>query len=376
MKTRSAAVVLCFSAAAWSGADGEEPALKRLAPGFRIGAAINQAQGDGADPVAAAIVARHFDTITNENLLKWEGVHPEPNRYDFEPADSYVAFGEKHGMFVVGHTLVWHQQTPGWVFAGPDGGRVDRETLLARMREHIQAVVGRYRGRIHGWDVVNEALDEDGTLRRTPWLEIIGEDYVAKAFEYAHAADPQAELYYNDYNLWKGAKRAGALRIVRELRERGLRVDGVGEQGHWLIDGPSLAEIEATLVEIGAAGFKALISELDVDPLPRRDEMYGADLDLRTKLRAETDLYRDGLPPEVQERLARRYAEIFVLFLKHRDTLARVTFWGVTDAQSWLNNFPVPGRTNHPLLWDRAGRPKPAFDAVVRVLRSGGGTRP
>jgi len=337
-------------------ADGDGPPLKTLMPrGVRIGAALNQAQVEGAEAAAAAIVTRHFDSISPENLLKWALVHPEPDRYDFPPADRYVAFGEAHGMTVIGHNLVWHRQTPDWVFAGADGGPADRETLLARLRAHIEAVVGRYRGRIHGWDVVNEALAEDGTLRPTRWLQAIGPDYIAKAFEYAHAADPGAELYYNDYDLWKPAKREAALRIVGDIRARGLRVDAVGEQAHWRLDRPTLAEMEATVAAITGAGFKAMFTEMDIDVLPRSPE----------------NPYADGLPDEAQRQLAARYAEIFAFVRTHPDQLTRVTFWGVTDARSWLNNYPIRGRTNHPLLWDRQGRPKPAFAAVVAALRPG-----
>jgi endo-1,4-beta-xylanase len=238
------------------------------------------------------------------------------------------------------------------------------------MREHISAVVGRYKGRIGGWDVVNEALDEDGSLRKTPWLEIIGDDYVAKAFEFAQRADPDAELYYNDYNLTRPDKLAGAVRLVTQVKAAGHRVDGIGEQGHWLVDGPSLAEIEATITGIARAGATVLITELDVDVLPRDPEMWGADLAKKARIRAATNAYPDGLPPAVQEQLARRYADAFTLFLKH--DVSRVTFWGVTDATSWLHDFPIPGRVNHPLLWDREGREKPAFEAVARVLRDAG----
>ena len=275
-------------------------------------------------------------------------------------------------MAVVGHVLLWHQQTPAWVFAGNGGGRPSRDALLGRLRAHIETVVGRYRGRIHGWDVVNEALDEDGTLRRTPWLEAIGEDYIAKAFEFAHAADPQAELYYNDYNLWKPAKRDAAIRLVRRLRDLGLRVDGVGEQAHWGIDEPPLADIDATIGALAAGtGVKVLLTELDIDVLPRDPDMWGADLSKKARIRAATNIYPNGLPEEQQRRLAQRYADIFTLVLKHRDRIvSRVTLWGVTDAQSWLHDFPIPGRVNYPLLWDRQGRPKRAFDAVVEVLRS------
>jgi endo-1,4-beta-xylanase len=364
-----ALATICAAASLYAAVE-EQPSLKSLVPkGMLIGAALNQAQSDGRDTTSVGIVTRHFNTITPENMLKWEVVHPEPNRYAFEAQDRFVAFGQQHGMFVVGHTLVWHQQTPAWVFKGDDGKPIGREALLERMRSHIETVVGRYRGRIHGWDVVNEALAEDGTLRKTPWLDAIGEDFIYKAFEFAHKADPGAQLYYNDYNLTTPAKRTGALRIVKELKARGLRIDGVGEQGHWLLSHPSLANIEAAIAEIGAAAGKCHITELDVDVLPRDDGMYGADLNARVKYKSETNLYSNGLPAEKQRELAQRYSDIFKIFVKHRNVLARVTFWGVSDGSSWLDNFPVPGRVNHPLLWDRGGQPKPALDAVVQVLR-------
>jgi endo-1,4-beta-xylanase len=350
---------------------GDEPSLKRLAPkGLLIGAALSARQVEGGDPVSLGIVTRQFNSISPEDILKWEAVHPAPERYVFEPVDKYVALGKEHGLAVIGHVLVWHQQTPAWVFAGQAGGRADRDTLLSRMRTHIQMVVGRYRDRIHGWDVVNEALDDDGTLRKTPWLEAIGPDYVAKAFEYTHAADPAAELYYNDFNLWKPAKREAAIRLVKDLRAGGLRVDGIGEQAHWGIDEPPLAEIDRTIAETAAgSGVKVLLTELDIDVLPRDPDMWGADLSKKATIRATTNIYPDGLPDAQQQALARRYADIFTLVLKHRGVVSRVTFWGVTDAQSWLHNFPIPGRVNYPLLWDRQGQPKRAFDAVVEVLR-------
>jgi endo-1,4-beta-xylanase len=346
------------------------PTLKSAAPkGLLIGAAISRAQSDGRDPAALGIVTRQFNSVSPENVLKWEAVHPEPDRYDFAPADRYVEWGRAHGMFVVGHVLLWHQQTPPWVFAGDGGKPADRETLLARLQNHINTVVGRYRGRIGGWDVVNEALEEDGSLRKSPWLDAIGEDYLAKAFEFAHAADPGAELYYNDYNLWKPAKRDAAVRLVARLRAAGLRVDGIGEQAHWGVDDPPLETIDAALAALRAPGTKLLVTELDMDVLPRDPEMWGADLSKKSALRAKTNVYPDGLPEDAQQRLARRYADVFALFLKHG--VSRVTFWGVSDATTWLDDFPIPGRVNHPLLFDRAGREKPAFRAVLEVLEKG-----
>jgi endo-1,4-beta-xylanase len=370
-KVQSTLAVLSALAITSLPGQGAEPALKELMPkGLLIGAAINRAQSDAQDKVSVAIVERQFNTISPENILKWGLVHPEPDRYDFEPADRYVAFGQAHGMAVIGHNLVWHQQTPGWVFAGTDGKPATRDTLLARMHDHITRVAGRYRGRIHGWDVVNEAFDEDGNIRKSPWSQGIGDDFILKAFEFAHEADPQAELYYNDYNLWKPAKRAAALRLVKQLRDRGLRIDAIGEQGHWALATPSIDEIDKAITDIAGAGVKAMITELDIEVLPRDPKMFGADLAARQQFKDTTDIYRNGLPPEQQQQLAKRYADAFALFLKRRDMLTRVTFWGVTDAHTWLNDFPVPGRTNHPLLWDRQGQPKPAFAAVVDVLKA------
>jgi len=343
-------------------------ALKDVAPTcLKIGVALNQALSDGTDTAGIAIVTSQFNTISPENVLKWGPVHPGTDRYHFEPADRYVEFGRSHGMFVVGHVLVWHQQTPAWVFRDAAEGKVSRETLLARMKDHITTVVGRYKGRINGWDVVNEALDEDGSLRHTPWRDIIGDDFIEKAFEFAHAADPDAELYYNDYNLWKPAKRDAAIRIVQGLKAKGLRVDAVGEQAHWGLDDPPLQTIDAMLAAFHAARLRVDITELDMDVLPRDPDQWGADLAKQQQIRAVSNIYPDGLPDAMQQKLAQRYADVFRVFLKY--DVGRATFWGLTDAMSWLNNFPIPGRVNYPLLWGRDSKPKPAFDAVADVLR-------
>jgi endo-1,4-beta-xylanase len=347
------------------------PSLSRSMPkGVLLGAALNRDTIEGKDAVSGAIVARHFATITSENILKWALVHPEPSRYDFVPADAFVELGRKYNHKVIGHTLVWHNQTPKWVFEGKDGARADRDTLLARMREHIRTVVGRYRGRVHGWDVCNEVITEDGAMRKSPWFEIAGEDYIAEAFKAAQEADPDAELYYNDYNLYKPAKRAAAIALLKKLRAQGLRVDALGEQGHWQLAAPTTAEIQAIFDDSAAAGIKVVITELDVDVLPRDPAMAGADLANRFDRTDANDPYRDGLPADKQDALAKRYADVFALFVKNRANLERVTFWGVTDARSWLNNFPVRGRVNHPLLWDREGKEKPAFSAVAAALNS------
>jgi endo-1,4-beta-xylanase len=264
---------------------------------------------------------------------------------------------------------VWEHQTPKWVFEDGKGNPVDRETLLKRMREHIQTVVGRYKGRVNGWDVVNEALGDDGTLRQTPWLKIIGEDYLAKAFAFAHEADAQAQLYYNDYSLENEAKRNGAVELIGKLRAQGVPVTGVGLQGHYGIDWPSVEQVDATIGAFARLGVKVMITELDIDVLPPAMQYRGADISANVELQPKLNPYTNGLPDSLQQRLAMRYADLFGVFLKHRANLTRVTFWGVTDAGSWLNRWPVRGRTSYPLLFDRDGRPKPAFDAVMKAAR-------
>lgn len=333
---------------------------------FLIGAALSPAQFCESNAAEAAIVKRQFNSISPENVMKWERVHPAPGQFDFTLADRYVGFGVTNKMFIVGHTLVWHEQTPPWVFEDADGKPVDRETLLARMREHIFTIMGRYKGKVGGWDVVNEALDERGRLRRSPWLKIIGEDYLLKAFQFAHEADPQAELYYNDFGLEKPGKRAGAIALIKKLQSQGVHIAAVGVQGHYRMDWPLEEDLDETIASLGRLGVKVSITELDVDVLPPATPSRGADVSMNFALHAGLNPYTNGLPDSVQQELARRYAGLFKVFLKHRSEIDRVTLWGVTDGNSWLNGWPVRGRTSYPLLFDRAGNPKPAFDAVVQ----------
>jgi endo-1,4-beta-xylanase len=333
---------------------------------FKVGAALNRRQIFEDDASGAEIVKTQFNSITPENILKWALVHPQPARYDFTASDRFVEFGEKHGMFIVGHTLVWHRQTPDWVFHDEKGNAASREALLQRMRDHISTVVGRYKGRIKGWDVVNEALNQDGTMRQSPWMKIIGEDYLEKAFQFAHEADPGAELYYNDYDLELPAKRAGAVKLISKLKAAGVPISGVGLQNHNLMDWPTPADEDATITELSKLGIKIHITELDVDVLPRTTKP-GADYAVDVPVTPRLNPYVNRFPDAIQAMLAMRYAELFRIFLKHRDVVERVTFWGVADGDSWLNNWPMKGRTNYPLLFDRKGEAKPAFKAVINL---------
>lgn len=369
MLSKSTTGAALLAAALAAGAAAQTTLKDAFKGAFRIGAAINQPQFEGRDERDDAIVEAQFNTISPENVLKWESVHRLPDAYNFEAADRYVEFGERHHMFIIGHTLVWHSQTPRWVFQDANGAPVTREALLERMKDHIHTVVGRYKGRIGGWDVVNEALNDDGTLRQSPWLKIIGDDYIAKAFQFAHEADPQAELYYNDYSLENEAKRKGAVELIRRLKADGVPIKAVGLQEHNHMDWPKAADIDATIDAFAALGVKVNVTELDVDVLPRATRQNSADVSLHAEGGAALDPYKNGLPDDIEQALAKRYAELFGVYYKHRGTVTRVTFWGVTDANSWLNDFPVRGRTNYPLLFDREGKEKAAFGAVLGVAR-------
>jgi len=359
-----AAALAALAAAALAG-----PALKdAYKTAFVVGAAMDTAQITGQDSKAAAIIIRQFSAISPGNDLKWERVHPQPGRYDFRVGDQYVAFGQDNHLFTVGHVLLWHQQTPAWVFTDASGSPLTRDKLLERLHDHIATVVGRYKGKIKAWDVVNEVIGDDGSMRQTLWYKIIGEDYIAKAFQWAHDADPDAELLYNDYNIEYPQKRAGALALVKRLKAAGVPITTVGVQGHYLIGEPDLKLLDDAITEFAKLGVKIAITELDVDVLPRPGAGVTADTSLRLAADPKFNPYVGGLPDDVQQKLTERYAEIFRIALKHKDVIDRVTLWGVTDADSWHNGWPIPGRTAYSLLFDRAGEPKPAVAAIIKLV--------
>lgn len=335
---------------------------------FLIGVAINQRQFSGEDAGGAAIIRNQFNSISPENALKWSSIHPDPgtNGYDFGPADQYVAFGVSNHMTIVGHTLIWHNQTPKWVFQDANGrplsgtNAADRELLLQRMRDHIQTVVGRYKGRIQIWDVVNEALNQNGTLRKSSWDRIIGDDYIEKAFQYAHEADPDAILRYNDFSLEDEPKRSAAIALIQRLKSEGVPVTAIGLQDHVQMKWPTVERMDETISKFAALGVKVMITELDVNVLGGRRTAEVSEM----ANQGGSNAYTNGLPPAIQEALTQRYADLFGVYVKHRHDIALVTLWGVTDKDSWLNSW---GRVNYPLLFDRTGQPKPAFNAVIRV---------
>ena len=360
-----AGLAILWGGAAQGASSQNVPALKGVFKAdFLIGGALNRTLVAGRDPKAAAITEKHFNTATAENDLKWQRVHPQPHQYDWDPADSYVAFCEENEMAPIGHCLVWHSQVPRWVFRDDSGNDLTRDALLGRMKQHIMTVVGRYSGRIKGWDVVNEALNEDGTLRNTPWLRIISEgshdkryDHIENAFRWAHEADPDTELYYNDYGLETSkAKCDGAVAIIEHLKSKGVRIDGVGIQLHASLTHPSAEGLEYAITSLAATGVKVMITELDIRLRTRG--YRGADV--RWINRRNTAV-SDADEAKAQEQLADKYAEIFSILLKHREDISRVTFWGVYDGASWIGGSP--------LLFDRNYQPKEAFFAVVRAAQ-------
>ena len=336
-----------------------EPALKDAFAGrFRLGVAIPARVYTGGAEDVRRIVATHFDSITAENEMKPASLQPAEGVFSWKTADRFVEFGERNSMKIIGHCLVWHQQMPRWFFVDKDGRDVDRETLIARMRTHIHAVVGRYKGRVHGWDVVNEAFDEHGRLRDSPWRRIIGPDFIELAFRFAHEADPGAELYYNDYGMASSARREAVVRMIRDFRNNGVRIDGVGMQTHVNLNAPKISDYETSLAAFAAEGVKVMVTEMDVSVLPSAWNL-SAEISANHKYDEKLNPWKDGvLPDEIDRKLTRRYEEFFDVFLRHADSIDRVTFWGVTDADSWLNDFPVKGRTDYPLLFDRKNRMK------------------
>jgi endo-1,4-beta-xylanase len=346
------------------------PALKDAYKGtFVIGAALNTAQITGRDAKSDEIVVREFSAISPENDLKWERIHPAPDGYNFSLADQYVAFGEANHLFTVGHVLVWHAQTPRWVFQDKLGNPVSKDVLLDRLRSHIFTVVGRYKGKIKAWDVINEVVGDDGKMRRSPWYEIGGEELYVKAFQWAHQADPAAELTYNDYNIENPDKRAEALALVKRLKAAGAPITTVGIQAHYLLGEPDLKLLDETITEFAKLGVKVALTELDIDVLPRPGNGATADVALSLASDPKYNPYVNGVPNDVQQKLTARYAQVFAIALKHKNVIDRVTLWGVTDNDTWHNGWPIRGRTAHSLLFDRTYQAKPAVAAIISEVQ-------
>ena len=361
MKNRKILLVLlaglALSSCASRVATETEASLKGvLGDKFLIGAAMNTRQSSGLDTAAVRIVKRHFNSIVAENCMKCQTIHPEEDRYDFRQADEFVKFGEDNGMYIIGHCLIWHSQLAPWFCVDKDGKNVSPEVLKQRMKEHITTIVSRYKGRIKGWDVVNEAILEDGSYRKSKFYEILGEDFIPLAFQYAHEADPDAELYYNDYNMHSPGKRDAVVKLVKDMKSKGLRVDAVGMQGHVGLDYPSMKDFESSMLAFGSTGVKVMITEWDMSALPTLNRT--ANISDTVAYKQMLNPYPDSLPDSISRQWNERMSGFLNLFIKHSDIVSRVTAWGVSDGDSWKNDFPVRGRKDYALLFDRDYQPK------------------
>jgi endo-1,4-beta-xylanase len=329
---------------------------------FLVGAALNATQIEEKDAQAAILIPKQFNGITPENVMKCEVIHPEWDKYNFAIADKIIDYGKKYNISVHGHTLIWHSQL------SPFARRInDADSFRTFFTNHITTIASRYDGKVSSWDVVNEALDEDGSMRKTVFLDKLGPDYVVEAFRLAQKASPNAALFYNDYNNEQPKKRAGCIELIKKIQAAGVRIDGVGIQGHWQTGKLQLNDIEESIVAYAAIGLKVMITELDLEVLPR--DFQGADINARVASNPSLNPYVNGIPDSVLQQQAKDYENLFKIFLKHQDKIVRVTFWGVNDGQSWLNNWPVRGRTNYPLLFDRSFNPKPAYNAIMALKK-------
>ena len=336
-----------------------EPALKDVFAGtFILGTAINDAQIAGEDIKGDSVLIRHFAAIEPENCLKSGEVMPVFGQYDWILADKYVEFGEKYNLDVYGHTLIWHSQcTPDFCY-DENGNLISPELLKERMKQHISTMVGRYKGHIKGWDVVNEAIMEDGSYRDSPFYRILGEEFIPWAFQCAYEADPNCELYYNDYSMHEPAKLDAVIAMAKKLKERGIRIDAIGFQGHMGMDYPDIDLYERHIRRVKEeTGLDVCITELDMSILPTLTR--SADLGAKPLSEADLNPYADGIPESVAKQWNDRMAAMLKMFIRNSDVVKRVNVWGVCDADNWKNNWPIPGRHDSPVWFDRNYKLKP-----------------
>ncbi|MBG9998371.1 endo-1,4-beta-xylanase [Pseudoalteromonas sp. NSLLW24] len=356
----------------------QDQALKNtFADSFKMGVAVNQDIVTGKNAAAQSIIAKQFNTVTLENAMKAEVIYPQQGKVDFSGADAFIDFAKQNNMFTVAHTLVWHNQTPDWFFTNSKNEPNTPAEQLEQMRKHIELVAGRYKNKVDAWDVVNEVIADDGSYRPTLWVNRVGDGdtMVKAAFKYAQQYSPSTELYYNDFNAWRPEKRDGIIRMIKMLQKEGIRIDGIGIQAHWGLNFPEMQYIEQAIDAYAALGIKVMITELDIDvlPLTKEGQITGTDM-MKPQFQLEEfetylDPYKNGLPSDVEAQLNARYKALFELFYAKRDKIDRVTFWGLHDGMSWKNDYPIPNRTNYPLLWDRNLNPKPVIKTIADVVK-------
>ena len=336
---------------------------------FLIGATMNDNMVADHSLANTQLVMKHFSSATMDNSFKWGPFNPEPDVYNLTGPKNFADFTQQNGITPIGHVLFWHSQTPDWVFKDDQGNLLTRDALLQRMRERAKFMAKHFGDKIKMWDVVNEAIEDDGSLRRSLYNKIIGDDFIEQAFIIANQELPaDAVKIYNDYGMTRKGRVDTVIKMVNDFKARNVPIDAIGIQGHWSMTEPSLAEIDANFTALAATGLPLHISELDIDYLGR-DGMLGANVDIEKLIaNKENNPFPDGnFPASADAALGKRYTDVFAMFLKHHESIDRVTFWGVTDADSWLNSWPVSGRTNYPLLFNRDASGKNALQQVINL---------
>jgi endo-1,4-beta-xylanase len=331
---------------------------------FLIGTAIDVQQIEENDTAANRLIIQQFNAATPENIMKAEIIQPGWDTYNFNLADKLVVYAQKNNIKINAHNLIWHSQLPSFMHYMQSA-----DSVKQYFENHINTVASRYDGKVYSWDVVNEALNEDGTLRKSIFLNKLGDNYIVEAFRLAQKASPHSKLYYNDYNIEQPKKRAGAIALIKKIQAAGVRIDGVGIQGHWRADNVPMKDIEESIKEFSAFGIEVMFTELDLGVLRNPWDNATADVSATAKGDSTMNPYKNGLPDSVEQKQAKAYADLFALFLKYKKNVSRITFWGVNDGQSWLNDWPIRGRTNYPLLFDRNFQPKPAFYSVIATKK-------
>lgn len=332
---------------------------------FYIGTALNERQIRKRDTEGLNILCKHFNAVVAEHCMIGKEIHPEEHLYNFALPDQFVRLGEDNNMYIIGHTLICHNLLPQWFCVDDDGDNVSPEILRARMREHICTIIGRYKGRIKSWNVISEAIMGDGSYRESKLYEILGEEFIQLAFQYAHEADPDSELYYNDYNEWYPEKQKSIIRLIRTLKEKGIRIDGVGMQGHLDIDAPTLEEYENAIIGYANEGVKVMITELDLSILPSAWRETNTGISTNYEYQKRLNPYATTIPDSTSVIWNNRMSDFFNLFMKHADKISCVTMWGIADGDSWKSNLLIKRQTDYPLLFDRLHQPKPAVKMII-----------
>lgn len=318
------------------------------------------------------IIASQYNWVVAENCMKSEVMHPKEGVYDFTLADQFVDKALANGLHVVGHCLIWHSQCPDWFFVDKDGKQASPELLKKRIREHIFTILGHFRGKVEAWDVVNEAFEDDGTLRKSKFYKILGEDFIPLAFQYAHEADPTVELYYNDYSMNKASKVKGVVDFFKPLISKGMPITAIGLQGHLILgEADYVSQYETTIQTIKRElGLPSQFTELDLSVLPNPYGFSGANISDKFQYDEKMNPYKKALPASVQKKADDFWVDFFRMLMRNKENVLRVGFWCFNDANSWRNDFPVRGRTDYATLFNRDNTPKPTVKKLVELVNN------